>query len=60
VKVVWDDLFNYQDVAMMYQNQNTVDGDQHTQTYWAKNIGMIKQIFVDSAVTKTLVGYHLE
>jgi len=59
-KASYDSMWGFYDVVQMNENYNTVDGDQHTRTFWAKNVGIIKQMFVDSAVTKTLVDYHIE
>jgi hypothetical protein len=60
VRGYWDSLWGYEKVTMMYQNRNTLDDDQHTRTYWASNVGIIKQVFVDSGVTKTLIDYQIQ
>jgi hypothetical protein len=60
LKNVYDSLWAYSDVVQINQNYSMVDDYQHTRTYWAANVGIIKQVFVESAVIKTLVDYHID
>lgn len=60
VRQVYSSCWGYDDVVQIDENYNLAEDDQHTRTYWAKQIGIIKKVFVDSGINKTLVSYHIE
>ena len=59
VNNVFEQLWGYPAVVEITQNYNMVEGDQHTRTYWAGHVGVVKYMYVDSGVTKTLIDYHI-
>ncbi|HZF99434.1 MAG TPA: hypothetical protein VEY71_00455 [Chitinophagales bacterium] len=59
VSNVYEQLWGYNAVVEITQNYNMVEGNQHTRTYWPGNVGVVKYMFIDGGITKTVINYHI-
>lgn len=57
----YDSAFGYTDVVEMSNAHNLAEPNyQPTRTYWAKNIGLVRKVLVDSNRVYNLIDYHIE
>jgi len=59
IKAVYPSAFGFDGVVEINQSYDVIEGKQPTRWFWAKNVGIVRKVWVDSARVESLIDYHV-
>ena len=59
INAIHHQAFGFDSVVQINQTYNIVEGEQYTRWFWAKNVGIIRKVWIDSARVENLIDYHV-
>ena len=59
IQAIHDSAFGFNDVVQINQTYNQVEGEQYTRWFWAKNVGIVRKVWIDSARVESMIDYHV-